>query len=358
MTTATASARSRPRAPAGSQDPAAPRAQAALQVSVVMPTHKRPDLLDRCLGAVLAQAFDRHVYEVVVVDDAPGDDGTPSEARTLVEAVARQAAASGGPVVRYVPNTGPAHGPAAARNRGWQAARAPIVAFTDDDTQPEPQWLAQGLAAMVPGVDAAWGHVWMPIPAVPTDYERDAKGLEGAEFVTANCFVRRAALVRVGGFDERFRLAWREDSDLHFSLLSQGCTVVPAPAARVLHPVRPAPWGVSISQQKKAQYDALLARKHPALYRQRIPGTPWRYYATVAALGLGAVALAAGRPRAAGLAGAAWAGLTADFAARRLRGTSKAPSHVAEMVVTSAAIPPLSVFWRLAGALKFKVPFA
>jgi len=56
-------------------------------------------------------------------------------------------------------------------------------------------------------------------------------------------------------------------------------------------------------------------------------------------------------------AAGAWALLTARFCARRLRRTSRAPRHVAEMVATSVLIPPLSVFWRLYGAWKFRVPF-
>jgi len=40
-----------------------------------------------------------------------------------------------------------------------------------------------------------------------------------------------------------------------------------------------------------------------------------------------------------------------------LRGTSKAPTHIAEMIVTSILIPPLSVFWRIVGALRYRVAF-
>ena len=39
---------------------------------------------------------------------------------------------------------------------------------------------------------------------------------------------------------------------------------------------------------------------------------------------------------------------------RRLRRTSRAPAHVVEMIVTSALIPFLSVYWRLRGALHFR----
>ena len=52
-----------------------------------------------------------------------------------------------------------------------------------------------------------------------------------------------------------------------------------------------------------------------------------------------------------------WLALTAQFCARRLRGTSHAPWHVAEMAATSALIPLLSVYWRLRGAVKFRVLF-
>jgi hypothetical protein len=49
--------------------------------------------------------------------------------------------------------------------------------------------------------------------------------------------------------------------------------------------------------------------------------------------------------------------LTGGFCVRRLQHTSHAPGHVAEMIVTSALIPPLAIFWRLRGALKFRVLF-
>ena len=241
-------------------------------------------------------------------------------------------------------------GPAAARNRGWRRANADIVAFTDDDTVPDRDWLRQGLLALDRGADAATGTIVMPVPDLPTDYERDAQGLERAEFVTANCFVRKRVLERLGGFDEDFRLAWREDSDLHFRLLRSGARLVHAPLAVVVHPVRPAPWGVSARQQKKVMYDALLFRKHPRLYRERIrAGMRWDYYLVVGALVLG---IAGFTP-----ALLTWAGLTLAFFLRRIQGASKRPAHLFEMLVTSIVIPPLAVFWRFAGALRYRVAF-
>lgn len=313
-------------------------------VSVVVPTCRRHDLLKACLAALDGQHFDAGGYEVLVCDDAAEE-----AARRLVASFAAQAA---GPI-RYLPVLA-GHGPAAARNLGWRAARGRLIAFTDDDCLPQPGWLRAGVDALEAGADAAWGRLEMPLPPSPTDYELDAAGLSRAVFVTANCFCRRAALERVGGFDERFTAAWREDTDLYFSLLEGGCHVAHVPDAVVVHPVRPAAWGVSLRQQAKTRFDVLLRKKHPALYGRRIPPLPRSYYAIVAAL-LAAAAGAVLRQPALALSGALACGvLTLLFCARRLRGASKAPSHVAEMALTSALIPPLSLYWRLRGLLAFR----
>lgn len=314
------------------------------RVSVVVPTHGRPALLSRCLAALAAQTLPRDEFEIIVVSDGP-------------DALTRDAIDSSSCRVRHL--TLPRRrGPAAARNAGWRAALANVVAFTDDDTVPDPDWLAVGLAELELGCDAVAGRVVMPIQSVPTDYERDAARLADAEFVTANCFVTVAMLEAVGGFDERFKLAWREDSDLHFGLLAHGAVVHRAPRALVVHPVRPAPWGVSLAQQRKVLFDALLYKKHRHLYRERIRRGPRvDYYAAVAALlaALGAFALDATEL---GVGSAAlWLALTGRLAARRLAGTRHEWPRVGEMLVTSAAIPLLAVFWRVVGAVRYRVVF-
>lgn len=313
-----------------------------VRVSVVVPTYRRPELLQRCLAALKAQNLDPECYEVIIADN-----GGSRETEQLVREWG----------VRYVA-AGEAPGPAHARNAGWRAARGEVIAFTDDDCVPDPGWLKSGLAHFDQGVGAIWGRVIVPLPQPATDYECNEAQLETAEFATANCFCRRDVLAAVGGFDERFTAAWREDADLFFTLLDAGYKVRPAPDAVVVHPVRPARWGVSLRQQRKSQFNALLYQKHPARYRQKIQAAPpWHYYGTVAAL-VGIVGGGVtGQPWVALAAGSLWLVLTGRFCARRLAGTSHAPLHVAEMVVTSMLIPPLSVFWRLRGAIRFRVPF-
>lgn len=149
--------------------PAAPPARAstpvAPSVSVIVATHDRPGMLRACLDSLLRMEY--RDFEVIVVDNAPGDDAA--------ERLVRDAY---GGRVRYVrePRAGLAH----AHNRGLAAARGEIAAFTDDDTLVDPGWLA-ALAdgfAQDPGIGCVTGLI------VPAELETAAQ----------------AALERHGGF--------------------------------------------------------------------------------------------------------------------------------------------------------------
>lgn len=320
-------------------------------VSVVVPTCGRPQLLNRCVASLVLQSFDPERFEIIIVDDGPSEETRQVVARWS------EHTASTGPAITYIPSPGP-HGPAAARNKGWRAARGGIIAFTDDDTISSAEWLQNGLAAFNDHVHAVWGRIVMPLSGTPTDYQLDAKGLEAAVFVTANCFCRKRVLEDLDGFDERFRYAWREDADLYFRLIKYPANIVHAPKALVTHPIRPAGWGVSLSQVKKVQFDALLFKKHPALYRKNIrPAPRWDFYITVAALFTCLIGLLGGLYNLAAIGGALWLFMTARFCLHRLKNTSKSPGHVLEMIATSILIPPTAVFWRAVGAFKFRVGF-
>lgn len=320
-----------------------------IAVSIVVPTRGRPQLLNRCIASLILQRFDPARFEIIVVDDGPSDD-----TREVVSGWAAHTADTG-PQVTYIPSMGP-HGPAAARNHGWRAARGAIIAFTDDDTIARADWLNNGVRAFEDGVDAVTGRLVMPLSGTPTDYELDAKHLETAEFVTANCFCRKRVLEDLGGFDERFLFAWREDSDLYFRLIDYRARIVHEAKAVMMHPIRPAGWGVSLKQVKKVQFDALLYKKHPTLYRRKIRAKPrWDFYITVGALLLWAVAALAGAGGLAALGAVVWFGMTARFCLLRLKNTSKSPGHIFEMALTSILIPPLAVFWRAVGAMRYRV---
>lgn len=321
------------------------------KISVVVPTYRRPALLIRCLSALMKQLFYKEQYEIIIVSDGPDE-----ETRAMVQLLLSESV----PLINYFPLP-ERRGPAAARNAGWRAATGELVAFTDDDCIPDINWLPALWNAYkehsFPAV-AFTGKIIVPVSNRPTDYELNIAQLSVADFVTANCACSRQALLDVNGFDEQFTQAWREDSDLHFRLLKQNIPVCPVSQAVVTHPVRKEAWGVSLKEQKKSMFNALLYKKHPALYRERIQGQPpWNYYIVVLSFILVTTGLSVDSLLTTGIAFVAWITFTSSFILKRLKRSSRSASHVAEMILTSFLIPFLSIYWRLYGAWKYRVLF-
>ena len=316
--------------------------------SVVVPTVGRPSL------RVLLDALGTPAFPVVVVDDR----AAPATALDVPG------------WAEVVPGGG--RGPAAARNVGWRATGTPWVAFLDDDVLPPPTWagdLAADLAGLGPRVAGSQGRLRVPLPAGrrPSDWERVTAGLARARWATADMAFRRSALVRVGGFDERFTRAYREDTDLALRLLAAGFELVGG-RREVLHPVRPASRWVSVRAQAGNADDALLRRLHGRSWRDRAGAPPGRLPRHAAVTGAGLVALAglsrlaasrlaasaeapAWARRAAAAGALAWTAGTAEFAAARIAPGPRTPAEVATMLLTSAAIPPAAVAHRLRGEL-------
>src|SRR5207245_1965656 len=108
-------------------------------------------------------------------------------------------------------------------------------------------------------------------------------GLETARWITADMAVRRSALVEVGGFDERFPRAYREDVDLALRLQAAGGELRMG-GRRVLHPVRPAPWWISVKLQAGNRDDVFMDALHGPSWRALAPrGRRRRHLATSAA---------------------------------------------------------------------------
>jgi len=316
-------------------------------VSIVVPTFRRPPLLARCLHALVKQELPFHPFEIIVVDD-----GNDAATREVVETIARQTTVA----VRYLAQP-QRRGPAAARNRGWREARGVIIGFTDDDCLPEPHWIRHAVDAFIDGAEVVSGRLVVPCSEKPTDYERVAALLETAEFVTANCFCTKTALEQVGGLDERFDIAWREDSDLHFKFIEHTIPITSRKDVTVVHPVREAVWWACLKDERKNRYDALLYKRHPQLFRERIPTYPnlvLMYYAVVIGFLLGVGGLVAELPYVASYGFGLFSAFLLVLIGRRLWGTRLTVAAVWQTVVTTAATPFLSVYWRLYGAFKYR----
>jgi GT2 family glycosyltransferase len=319
----------------------------APDISVVIPTLARPEALERCIAALVAQDFPRHRFEIVIADAA-------GEARVRQIAGRWAMLTQGAPLIRYVP-ADMSPGPAAARNVGWRAAQGEVIAFINDESLPRRNWLSEGWKAMASGAIAAAGVVEAPAGGRAPDVELDARRAGEPGIAASNCFVQRQSLRAVGGFDERFAAAWDDARDLQFTLAEVRGELVAAPAAVVERPALRGGWDATLRQYRKLLYDALLFKKHPRLYRERVRRTPpWSYYLIVAAL----LAIVAGAllqaPALAWVGLVAWSVLTLQLVIGRWRASG---AHLGEIAATSVAIPPIAVFWRLAGALRFRVLF-
>ncbi|WP_266367602.1 glycosyltransferase family 2 protein [Tellurirhabdus rosea] len=316
-------------------------------VSIIVPTFRRPALLNRCLEALLKQELPFHTFEIIVVDD-----GNDTATREAVEITARNTTVP----LRYLGQP-ERRGPAAARNRGWKESRGSIIGFTDDDCIPDENWIRNAVDAFIEGAEVVSGRLVVPCSEKPTDYERVTTFLETTEFVTANCFCSRAALEKVGGLEESFDIAWREDSDLQFKFIENEIPVTKRKNVTVVHPIREAAWWACLKDERKNCYDALLYKRHPRLFRERIPAygnLVLMYYAVVIGFLLGAFGVLAELPYVASYGFGLFTAFLLVLVVRRLWGTRLTPQHVGQTLVTTAATPFLSVYWRLYGACKHR----
>jgi hypothetical protein len=165
---------------------------------------------------------------------------------------------------------------------------------------------------------------------------------------------RRSALEALGGFDERFPRAYREDADLALRARRAGYQLTVGDRS-VSHPVRPARWWVSIGRQRGNGDDALMRRAHGRRWRDEADVPPGAYRAhlmVTTALGLAVAGAVTGRRgwTAAGIVG--WAAGTARFAWRRIAPGPRTPGEVAAMAVTSAVIPLAAVGHRALGFVR------
>ncbi|HXV04776.1 MAG TPA: HAD-IIIA family hydrolase [Solirubrobacterales bacterium] len=247
-------------------------------------------------------------------------------------------------------------GPAAARNRGWRGSGAEWVAFLDDDVVPGPDW-ARRLSADLEGLPAAvagsQGRLRVPLPEErrPTDWERNVAGLEGAPWISADIAYRRVALESVGGFDERFRRAYREDTDLAMRLLRRGWQIVRGERAAE-HPVPPAGFWVSVGRQRGNADDVLMRALHGRHWRAwggAPAGRLRRHLLATGSLLAAAAAAGSGRRRAGAALAGAWLALSGELALGRIAPGPRDREEVGRMLATGAVLPLAASWWWALG---------
>jgi GT2 family glycosyltransferase len=193
-----------------------------LSVAVIIPTRNRPERLRACIERLAGYMRVHPEMEVLVSDD--GD-------AAVTAAFLRDM-----PFVRVV--QGPGRGAAANRNHGAGATKAEFLIFIDDDCVPAEDLVERYLetAAAHPEVDVFEGRITRT--GTPLGFADHCPENEVGGFLwSCNFATRRAAFVRVRGFDERYTVYGMEDIDFHRSVEEAGLKLMFVPQARVWHAI-------------------------------------------------------------------------------------------------------------------------
>lgn len=193
--------------------------------AVVIPFRGRWSTLEPLLEALALQTARRRLRVILSVD---GTEKPPVEIASLTDLVV----------------TGEQAGPAAARNRGWRRAEAPLILFTDGDCVPEPRWaeeLIHGLGGEYQGVKGVYssGGTRVIQRLAQVEFEERYLIMAKRESIfladTYSAGFRKSSLEELGGFDEGFPFPEHEDVDLSWRLIRQGGKIGFIPGARVAH---------------------------------------------------------------------------------------------------------------------------
>lgn len=216
------------------------------QISAVICTHNRADLLALALESLCRQSLSDDDFQVLVVDNGSTDD-TEVVARSFCNSRAN---------FTYVAE--PELGLSKARNRGLREAQSKYIAYLDDDAVAEPEWLQEILAAFTEvepkpacvggktlpnwqGPRPLWLHDALLESLSVIDWSCEAFFVEPPYFlVGANIAFDRALILEVGGFNESLGrvgkvLLSSEETELVNRIREAGRPIYYAPKAIVSH---------------------------------------------------------------------------------------------------------------------------
>lgn len=213
-------------------------------VSVIIPVFNDVERLAQCLAALEQQSYAADRYEVIVVDNGSRNSIAPHVA----------------PFPHAITEFEPRAGSYAARNRGLESARGDILAFTDADCVPSPQWLQEGIQVLqAPHARLVGGRVevFARKPGQPGAVElyemlyafpQDVNVRAGFS-VTANLLAKRLVFDQMGSFDAGLKSGG--DRDWVARAVAAGNCLLYSETALVRHPARYSLWQL---RQRSARF--------------------------------------------------------------------------------------------------------
>lgn len=224
--------------------------------SIIIPTFNGASRIGNCLDALLRQTPQPNV-EILVIDDGSTD--------STADVVGRY------PGVRCITQSNA--GPAAARNRGAEAAQGTIILFTDDDCVPMPDWLDAMIGPFrdpeVVGAKGVYRTRQKSLIArfVQIEYEdryRLMSNLDYIDFIdTYSAAFRRDRFLEMTGYDTSFPVACAEDVELSYRMSARGWKMKFVSAAVVYHTHPDSLSGYLKKKYKFAFWRVLAVRKNP-----------------------------------------------------------------------------------------------
>lgn len=207
------------------------RGEATPHVSIIVPTHNRPEALRRLLNSLRNLDYSMGRLELIVVG------GQRDVGREVVQDFAESVNFRA--TYHVVPDEWLTSA-SFKRNQGARSALGEILAFTDDDCVVQPEWLTEAVSLFrSPGIGAVEGAVHIPKPERPTPTYRGSLRLSlPGGYQTCNMFYRRTVFDECGGFDLSFPY-YMEDTDLAYSVMERGYSIPFSASAVVNHPVPP-----------------------------------------------------------------------------------------------------------------------
>ena len=222
--------------------------------SVVVPTYERPNDLRKCLDSLGHKKQGNEVrYEILVTDDSKS-----TRCRKLVEEEFSNISWG----------RGKRNGPAGNRNAGVERAKGKWIIFIDDDCIADKQFLNAYSKAIKDNPKAILfeGKIYPDRPR-KTWAECCPENSHGNMFWTSNLCVKKEVFNKVGGFDERFKVAY-EDIDFAYRVNSLGLQSKFVKEASVCHPWRTLKHEGNNWKPKGFEVSELLKfiNKHPNSY--------------------------------------------------------------------------------------------
>jgi len=222
--------------------------------SIVIPAYNSAKLLSRCLEALEKQSASKAEFEVTVADDGSTDETLEMLSQFKAQTELNLQWTS-------IQNSGPGN----ARNAGVAKSAGSWIGFIDADVIPDQDWVKNALQLIQqkPDAGAFEGRTEVTQRNLATPFTHQTENTDGGRYPTCNFLVRK----NLANFHPAYLIPFREDTDLAFSILASGYSIIFAPALIVEHPPLSSSYSRPLVLARRYYYDGLLARRFPSRYQ-------------------------------------------------------------------------------------------